>query len=199
MTRGWVPPLAFEDHFWDRINSILGRDLTEDEQKSIVLNLETISGMKVSADENKIATQKIKRGLDSFVTLPDDKVKDAYKAAHVSIRTQIQGALCAMKLPHCALDVTSNSPAAFVAAATMARNKMEDGAKSSSGYRRELARYILQLWKWLGCSDLAAWDNSECGTASPLVQFAMALFEVVEPKSELSFSRVRKILCEVIA
>ena len=197
MKKIWTEPVIFEDHDWNRINTILGRNLTVLERYEIKSNISKYASMKSSFSNVKTSAQNIRRGLKKFANLPNDKVIDALgKTLPSSIRAEIQSALIQMKLPF-----DGNAPAIYKAAALLALHTMPDGDNGPKpiGYRLDLAKYIVTLWKYLGRDDVNISENESYGTVTPLVKFALSLIEVIEQDDPPSFSTVAKLLREVIA
>src|SRR5271169_864689 len=168
---GLVPPVAFEAHDWMRLNSIFETELKQTElkrprRKSIEGNIARLAAMQESIEENiarfaamrmgsqftKITSQEIKCVLDSFANCSADKVIDKFRTAHVFVQAEIQTELLAMGQPHSMIDMPNIRPAAIIFAAQKARQKLRDSntVPKKIGYRIELAKYIVALWKSLG-------------------------------------------------
>lgn len=217
---GLVPPVAFEAHDWMRLNSIFETELKKTElkqsrrksieeniarlaavQKSIEENIARFAAMRMGSQFTKISSQEIKCMLDSFASFSDDKVIDKFRTAHVFVQAEIQTELLAMGLPHSTINMTNIEPAAIIIAAQRARQKLRDSntVPMKIGYRIELAKYIVALWKSLGRTDVVAWVHHYEAKESPLVQFAAAIIEVIEPESPPSFTVVSRLMREALA
>lgn len=193
---GFVESVTFNDYDWVRLEKIIEREFTSQEKVSIAENIDRYSAMKTSADALKVTAQNVKRGLVSFSKLPCNKVIDAYGSIHATIRAEIITAFNKMEL-----QPKGSKPSIYKAAALLRIQEIQssNGGRKTSGYRIELAKFILNLWKSLGRTDIKAWENTETTKVAPLVQFATAMIEMVEKDNPPSFSVVAKLMREVIA
>lgn len=193
---GFVAPVNLTDRDWERLNTILGRDLTEDERDLIAANVARFASM---ASIGGAKTQAIKRDLKSFALLPDREVLDVLGLGYGKpppapkclreTRVLIEDTLVRMRLPF-----AGNSPATYIAAALLASQNMPNGkdGKRIKGYRPALMMYAVRLWQSLGRNNLRVSESE--GNATPLVRFAAAILALVEVDGSPTYSVVAKAL-----
>ena len=173
------------------INKVIApRELSEDEQQIIESNIIRFAKLRDSAKALQIKTENIKSGLELFV-----KDETIYKNLHPICQTEIVSSLCAMGLPHYPTNIETNRPDAFKAAALLSLSKLNGGkgGRPIVGYRIELARYIVQLYRSLGRRDMAR------SVGSKLFNFAEIIFDEVEPNDPIPHSTITKLLREVMS
>lgn len=81
MQKIWIEPVVFEDYDWERIETILERQLSALDRYEIKSNISKYASMKSSSSKVKTSAQNIRRGLISFSKLHDDKVINALSIA----------------------------------------------------------------------------------------------------------------------
>jgi hypothetical protein len=194
---GFVTAVNIENHDWKRIEGVVGRSLSADEQYSITRALTDIAGMKDAASNLNVINQTTIENLKGIGKLVNEKVLKALNDCDSTTKALIEQELLSMHSnPKDGefKQLTGLTPSMIKGAAKCAVDNLKPakGGPKVLGYRLIFKNRVLQLWESLGRTDNAVWEIE--GKTTPLVQFSTALLELIDTENSPSFSTVAQLL-----
>jgi len=168
-------PSEINEATWQEAEAALGFVITEQWRERIAHTLSFAIGFR---DEKLVPRQSIKATLTGISKLSPEAAEEALKDCDVYTRALIsESQLMNMKTGGDVILLRPVCDAAVIALNRFNGHKSE-GGNPGHGYQKLLAEWIVAWWHDLGGIPCKAWARA--GLMTPIVQFAVALFSVVE-------------------
>jgi len=184
-----VRELTIAPRTWRAAEAALGRSLTAPERERIADALALHRHFIGTARALRVPAQSQKRTLAAAAALPLDQIAKAFarmdESTHLCIVNELHraGARTADELTRPAPEALRGAAAAAVA------NWQPTTGGHPAAAPRMLARVVAQIWRDLGGADCA--PAARAGRATPLVRFAVVLFEAAgAPRSESAIAKL---------